>query len=1388
MADLTDQLQLNLKINEAIKERSALMEKQRSLVIDQIALQRELCNAIECIDVDKMNDGILKTKESLNALFEATSKVKNVSNDFSKTGKAAGSLAAGTAVVNKVFGDMGKILGAVSGKIGNFVKGTFTIVKSLGQVAKSIISIPFKMLDGLVDMANRFAIITELSRALEDVREKFGDLDRGTGKILKDSIRPMTGEFNKLTAAGHSFSKTFGRGPAGMAKALEFNAELMEKLNGGTERLRNEIGQNIAAMAIYRKGMGFTAEQQATLVALADAQGKNIVTVQHEYAKFSLGMAKRFGLDSKLIGKAMADMTADVGNFGTLSTKQLAQVATYTQKLGIETKALQGVVKKYDDFESAAKSAAMLNQTFGMQIDVLKMLKDEDPASRLSQLQKSFQATGRSYESLSRAERRRMAELAGLDDKSAELAFSQRGLSMSYEDVQAAGEETEVGFKDINETIKELAKNMKKILEEPAKYKGFFAAFTEGFSKGAIQSEDFMGALWSVRNALTGTATAGKEVGKLFVQTFPGVKQFLNGIKDFFKAGTSVKNLVPIFKKFFEELQDGPKKAREAAGNLWRDLTGNFTSFFGGKSGASSQIMSGLQTFAGTLGNIALGFAQSIMRNVTKAFNVVGEFFKNMKTMSFGEALSEAIGTKFEFDAGGWFSTQFGEGFSEIGTLFVAELWPSIRNAFLSMWDWLHKDVLLPFWHSTMKPWLKDLGKFLWEEIKDIGSKVFSMWWNSVKESFNQGNYGTSAAIFLAPFMLIFGPVNMFKVAFFAIKNLSIGLSKGFSKLIGIFSGLGSKLGSIGSNIGALFSSGFAKNLGRLAGKAGPWAMLIDAASNVSKAMENLGKESIERYGMGATKAGAGLSSVIQTLTLGLLPESMYTSIGEWFAEFFGGGEQGGLIGIFKSNLTMAFALISDLLMGLWDTVKGLWDVIMGILTFDFDRISNGLMKVFAGIGNMVVQMGFTVTESVLNSIKRMIVSLKDLPWIGGLIPDGAVKAIDEWIGKTQSAAAESRRINAEIQAQQSARQEKKSAEEAAKSAAKKSAAASPTAAVQAAQTSEETEKRLNALRAADVMLKEVEKLKGVDKKLEEAIKQMPTEDKIALIKSQTSALVTNLNKTFSAMRESLDEVEIDDTFKADMFDNKILLNMKNIIDLKENIKNLAGRGPSARRIETSMENLKLSLKAVALKSAELTTQASYISINLDSTAMQELGMVNDALEKLKQTSDSLMQMQGLVLNPKIIGENVGAIGEALNSLANSPIDAAKTKIYFDAMNQMVEQVQSTMDRFVKSLPENVLVKAQQTVAAVEKMDQTFRALSNKEVLATAVKIGESFNGGGTVTFRHENININLAVNVEMSAEQIARGVIKAKVKGTEGKADQEVSVVTNPNNPDFDF
>jgi len=164
---------------------------------------------------------------------------------------------------------------------------------------------------------------------------------------------------------------------------------------------------------------------------------------------------------------------------------------------------------------------------------------------------------------------------------------------------------------------------------------------------------------------------------------------------------------------------------------------------------------------------------------------------------------------------------------------------------------------------------------------------------------------------------------------------------------------------------------------------------------------------------------------------------------------------------------------------------------------------------------------------------------------------------------------------------------------------------------------------------------------------------------------------------------------------------------------------------------------------------------------------------------------ESIESLFSMVLN---VSDDLYNIESTIMTLTGVPIDEEASNRYINSIALLLSNVRFVMDNFSTHLPERVIARAEQTVEAVKRMDANFREIAATPVVATAIAIGESFKGGGTVTFRHENININLAVNVEMSAEQIARGIIKTTVKGTEGKANQEVRVATDPQKYDFDI
>src|SRR5690606_140448 len=106
-------------------------------------------------------------------------------------------------------------------------------------------------------------------------------------------------------------------------------------------------------------------------------------------------LGKRFGIAQKVIGRDIGEMSKDLKTFGSIGVRQMGQLSVFARKLGTDFKDLLGVVSKFDNFEDAAESAARLAQAFGLNIDAMEMINEQDPAARIEQLRKAFFQTGK---------------------------------------------------------------------------------------------------------------------------------------------------------------------------------------------------------------------------------------------------------------------------------------------------------------------------------------------------------------------------------------------------------------------------------------------------------------------------------------------------------------------------------------------------------------------------------------------------------------------------------------------------------------------------------------------------------------------------------------------------------------------------------------------------------------------------------------------------------------------------------------------------------------------------------------------------------------------------------------------------------------------------------
>jgi hypothetical protein len=1469
LTDLNEQLQVNLQINEAIRARNELLNHNSKQLKSQIDLAWELCSAMECGEnIDELKGKILSTREAIGSLSASAEKAAGQTRSMNKA--TAESATIFQKAGNFIKTALGYLTGWTLMKKGvEWLRNAFASIiptiknlsKNIFNFARTAVSAIGRMKENLIEMSYRLGQITEYTRALERIRDKFGDLEKGTSKILKDSLRPMRSEFNQLTASGVTFSAVFGRGPDGMAKAIEFNAELMERLNGGTKRLREEIGQNIAAMAIYRKGMGFTAEQQATLVALADSQGKNIVKVQHEYAKFSLEMGKRFGLDSKVIGRAMADMTANVGDFGTLSTKQLAQVAVYTQKLGIETKALQGVIKKYDDFESAAKSAAMLNQTFGMQVDVLKLLKDEDPASRLNQLQRSFQATGRSYDQLSRAERRRLAELSGLDDKSAALAFSQNGLSMSYEEVQAAGEETEDKFKDLNETLKELSKNIAKNFYDPNKYKSFFEAFLGGFNRGIELSGPFMQVMRNIQRSLRIVEMAGFRLGKVFVDVFPGVKQLFEGLAKYFDPATAssrMNQVIGTFTKFFQTLQKGPEHVRQAMIDLWNSLTKDYFKIFSlSGSGSKKMMLEGFSKILVTATNVFLSFAEIIVREVAKGIRmVIGLFTKDSKQRNFLSEMFKGMGSGPSIDWKGL----FGDSLGGLKDAFTKDLWPALKDFGKLMWKGL-KDGF--FWLANkIDAWLTETFTW-WPTVKTTLSNFYS----SIEKWFL--DMVDSVKDFFAPLIAAYKEYGWETAV---TGGESQGLKSKLEEKFGFVFDFFGRVKQIYEDFKKAWEDGgwFTKGVGNEADK-GLQVEIMAKLNNLKDSIANW----LSDVFMAALTAVKNKLAQNPKLAAGVAFGLAKSNDVGFFKSMAIGGAAFAAAHLEKRRLIrnnhqlelqdlqehhqkMADEFAKDLNVeaALQEEMKALQSLNSRNLTNEQKQAAiearanelTNLKKFYEDKADVLLRGNNRIAAEEMQEAALAIERLRrnNEEMLNQMKKDvGAWKTVKGWgssvlgfFGSKKEEVAPSAPSALQPQAAQPTPY-------------------APTSMMLAdyhdnkdSQTSniysdfvsklpspdkiKEAESKVSIMEQMKAMINKIMSFGSVEKELDDAIKTLPDDSKMSIIKEKLSQVVTSFNGMMSSIGEKMSQLSTPSA-SLKSIDASSLGAVDQIVSLNSNLLKIAKDGVAANAVNPKLRQIKLALQGFSAhwnggkdeKDKTVKGIKEIVEeISLDETAKNKFQEVNDVLSTLKVAAETLLAVQNIAVHAGTITANLKAFNTGIKAAQagiktiNTTLTTDKTELDFESFNKIVsplntihteltkvsslelktegikgyvKSVNDSLDvinplltRFGTVLPTGIAATAQAIAQEIQRMDESFKRLSRSDVIATAIKIGDAFNGStnGTLTFKHENLSINLAVKVEMSAEQIAQGVINVQLMNPEDTQVTRIQTITTDVKP----
>lgn len=649
-------LQQTAELTALLEKQNKLYASQTQMIKGQLGMLKQMQDVIENMngkdrvsDLEDMNEMIEAAAKQMgdlgqvsgDAMSKVTQSMQRAEKQTEKTGmsmKKLGKYAPIIASVGFAFDGMTEGIKFSMNAMSSLAGITGTVVGSLGHLAISILAMPFKMLSGLIGM-------TEggggggLRQELENIRKEFGDLRTGASKSIIDISRGMKGQ---LAETGLSTWKTFGN----LAERLKTVAEYAKNMGAAFNLVAKSFVENGERIGAYIKGLGLTEKGQLALAQTAIRAGTSLQEVGREITTFAYGMGEAFGINGRQISGDIGEMMDDFENFGNLGVQTLTNVSVFARKLGVEFKDLQGVIGKFDNFEDAAQGAAQLSQAFGLQLDTLKLINAQDPAERIEMLRKSFFAAGRSVENMTRQERALLATQTGLDQKTASLVFSMENQGQSYADIQKASDATQKKQLTQAEAMEKLSGSIERLVKSGGGATGgFWDRFIQGFSKGIKRSTEFRELLRHLRQSLLVVHQAGVQVGRAFVDAFPGVKDMIKSLSEFFdprRFKSAMDGVVATFKKFFKGDMDF-KGFQEA-------LRKNFTDFFDINSPSGQKFQRGAKAFFTKLKSIFIEGLRIGMQAIKNGAKFLADLIK--------DPASALAATKAANGAGNFFMTE----------------------------------------------------------------------------------------------------------------------------------------------------------------------------------------------------------------------------------------------------------------------------------------------------------------------------------------------------------------------------------------------------------------------------------------------------------------------------------------------------------------------------------------------------------------------------------------------------------------------------------------------------------------------------------------------------------------------------------------------------------
>ena len=565
--------------------------------------------------LDKVFKSVVNAKNATIGWFKALKKAETAAQKINIAIK--GTLKAFMAVA-AVIATITLGVFAIGAAITKSIIGAVTsLASATAKTVKFIFTLPTTIAKRAAELGNelRKELVEVIGQAVENTKELF-DMASNGGSAFVRLGNIAKGSLLSFQSVNSTMTKLFGYGAAGAAKMVADVTKNIADMGLFADVFADSTtksGKSIEFITKMTRGMAMQGDDLNYVVRESIKNGEHYFSTMTRMYEASDAASKEFGVNRKLLSKNFFQLRKDIVNFGHLSEPTLMSVAARATQMGVEMKDLAAVFNKFGTFEDAANSAALLSQTFGMNIDALQLIRAENPMEIVDMFRSAMHATGRSFDDLNRHEKSLMATHTGMSVESLKTVMNYRTMGKSFEEIKKImndqkPEERQIkAMKAIKSAVAEVQKTMDK--------KDFFTAFTDGLSKTLLYSKPLKKAYTDISKNMEDFYENGLKIDPAALaqisEPFTHILKEINSIFDKNIFAGVANQVINSIGSFVQDVIKGTEFNWDFLSSYWETRVENIFS------------LESLITGNGYFGKASKVFGK-ILGYITKAFTLVG--------------------------------------------------------------------------------------------------------------------------------------------------------------------------------------------------------------------------------------------------------------------------------------------------------------------------------------------------------------------------------------------------------------------------------------------------------------------------------------------------------------------------------------------------------------------------------------------------------------------------------------------------------------------------------------------------------------------------------------------------------------------------------------------